>query len=332
VSAEVEDVSGDRRDGVLVATLRVLSRENVARLLDLEKVAGDLEQAFISIATGGCQWPERTGIDIDGDRLLTMSAYAEPIGLGLKCVSSFPSNPGNGLPAHQGLVALFDPDSGTPVCILDASQFTAMRTAACSAVAARTLARHDSSRLAIIGSGDQARAHLRVLSELLDLEEIRIAARNPARAASLAGGVPGTTVSASVEDAVRGADIVALCTASPVAVLEPTWLAPGAHVSSVGCAPPEGELGPVLARAGRLFVESLDALRPPPVGAPDLRDIGVGGVTLLGNVLAGADGGRRSWDELTVFKSCGHALEDVAMASALYRAGLDHGAGVDVQM
>jgi alanine dehydrogenase len=315
-----------------VGAMRVLSRDDVARLLDLEKVAEDLERAFISIATGGCQWPERTGIDIDGRRLLTMSAYADPIGLGLKCVSSFPANPQAGLPAHQGLVALFDPNSGAPVCVLDASEFTAVRTAVCSAVAARALARQDSVRLAIVGAGDQARAHLRVLSGLLDLEEIRIAARNPARAASLADGVPGTTASASVEDAVRGADIVALCTASPVAVLEPAWLAPGAHVSSVGCAPPEGELGPVLARTGRLFVESLDALRPPPVGAPDLRDIGVEGVTLLGKVLVGADGGRRSRDELTVFKASGHALEDVAMAAALYRAGLDQGAGVDVQM
>ncbi|CCG04283.1 ornithine cyclodeaminase family protein [Blastococcus saxobsidens] len=310
--------------------LRILSTADIEELWDVHVILDDVERALENIAAGEARWPRRTAIDIDGNRLLTMSGYAPLVGLGLKCVSSYPSNAGNDLPAHQGLVILFDPENGTPVCLLDGSEFTAMRTAVCSAVAARRLARADASRMAVIGSGAQARGHVQVLSSVLDVDEVRIAARNPAAAASLAGRYPGAGATSSIEEAVRGADIVVLCTASPVAVLDPSWIAPGAHISSVGCAAPDGELGPDLVRSGRVFVESLDALEPPPVGAPDLRASAPGEVTLLGDVLMGVEPGRRVEDEITIFKSCGHALEDVAVARALYRASIDRGMGADI--
>ncbi|MEZ0294713.1 MAG: ornithine cyclodeaminase family protein, partial [Solirubrobacteraceae bacterium] len=161
-------------------------------------------------------------------------------------------------------------------------------------------------------------AHLRVLPAVLPGAELRVAARDPARAAALAA--EHGAVAAGVEEAVEGADVVCLCTSATEPVLGPDALAPGTHVSSVGFAPPGGELHPELARSARLLVETRDAFAPPPAGCAELAGLDPGAAAELGEVLLGTRTARASADELTVFKSMGTVIEDLAAAEVVLRA------------
>jgi ornithine cyclodeaminase/thiomorpholine-carboxylate dehydrogenase len=182
--------------------------------------------------------------------------------------------------------------------------------------------------LAILGAGVQGHAHLEILPRIRDFEEIRIASRSVESAQRLAALDPRAHAVADGEAAVRGADVVALCTSSAVPVIKRSWVSPGTHVSSVGFTPPGGELDRELVESAALFVESRAvAFQPAPVGCMELVGMDAEQATEIGEVLLGTRPGRQSGEEITVYKSMGHAIEDLAAAGLVYRAAVARGVG-----
>jgi alanine dehydrogenase len=305
-------MTSDPHDSGMLA----LTSDDVASLLDVGPLIDALEAAFVALSAGTCDVPPRIGARAAHGLLGAMPGYVPGAGLALKAITVFPANPAAGRPAHQGLIVLFDEHDGRPLVIMDAAHLTAMRTAAASAVSTRRLAREDASVLAILGAGAQGRAHLAVLPTVCDFPEIRIASRTHEHARALARGNPNARTVPSFADAIRGADVVCLCTDAADPVIRHEELAPGTHVSSVGTG---AELDRETLRRGRVFVEWRGAVTEPfPAGARELQGLDPGAVTELGEVIAGTRPGRRSRDEITVYKSTGHAIEDVATAQLVY--------------
>ena len=299
--------------------LLYLSREDVERLLDVDAMLEALATALVVFSSGVASVPPRAGARV-GDRgiLGAMPGYVPGIALEVKLVSVFPANHGRGIPSHQGLIAMFDEDTGTPLVVMDGAYITAMRTGGAAAVAARALAREDASVLAILGAGVQGGSHLETFPRVRNFKEVRVVSRDIGKAAALAARHPGATVADSFEAAVRGADVVACCTDAREPVLRREWLKPGAHVSSVG-----GTFGPEIdpetIAASNVFVEWRGAVtNPPPAGAVELQNLDPALVTEVGEVLAGTRPGRRSESEITLYKSTGHAVEDAATARLVY--------------
>jgi ornithine cyclodeaminase/alanine dehydrogenase-like protein (mu-crystallin family) len=236
------------------------------------------------------------------------------------------------LPGHQALICLFDAETGSPLVIMDGTYVTAIRTAGGAALATRLLARPDARVLAIVGAGVQGRSHLAILPRVRDVAEIRIVSREHADAERLAATNPRARAVASFAEAVHGADIICLCTTSGTPVIERDWLKPGAHVTSVGYFPPHGELPRAVIEGGRLFVETRLAFDPPPAGCGELAGLDPALGTELGQVILGLRPGRTTSDELTVYKSMGHAVEDLVAASLAYRRALETGVGQAVSL
>jgi alanine dehydrogenase len=315
-----------------MAEVLVLSEADVAGLLDLDELLAALADAFRSFSAGETSVPPRVAAWAEGGVLGAMPVYLPGVALAAKLVAVFPGNHERGRPSHQALIAMFDPEDGTPVAVMDGTRITAARTGAAAAVAAGALARSDAAVLAILGAGVQGRSHLDAFPRVREFREIRVASRTPGHAAKLADRHPMARAVGSFEEAVAGADVVCCCTDAREPILRVDWLAPGAHVSSVG-----GSFGPELdpatVGAGRVFVEWRGAAANPPLaGAHDLQGLDPEAVTEVGEVLAGTRPGRTSDDELTVYKSTGHAVEDAAAASLVYRRALESGVGVTVSM
>ena len=312
----------------------MLSEADVRELLDLDQLIDALEDGFRALSSGRADVAPRTGVNTENEGfLLAMPGYAAGLGLGVKLVTGFPDNHTLGLPAYQALVALFDPATGSPLAVMDGTRITAIRTAGAAAVSARHLARNDARVLAIIGAGVQGHAHLEILPRVRDFEEIRIASRTAESARALSARDPRARAVDGYEAAVRGADVVALCTNSVAPVIESSWVSPGTHVSSVGFAPPGGELDRELAETATLFVESRAvAFQPAPAGCVELVGMDAERATELGEVLLGTRPGRRSREEITVYKSMGHAVEDLAAAGLVYRAAVAKGVGAAFEL
>jgi ornithine cyclodeaminase/alanine dehydrogenase-like protein (mu-crystallin family) len=307
--------------------LLFLSQADVVRLLDLDRLFEALAGAFVELSAGRTSVPPRIAARTPAGGLLgAMPGYIKGV-LEAKLVSVFPQNHVRGLPSHQGLIALFDENTGGPLAVMDGVAITAIRTGAAAAVAARWLARPDASVLAILGAGVQGRSHLAAFPRVRQFSEIRIASRGVEKAQALAAEAPNARAVATFEEAVRGADVVCLCTDAREPVIRYEWLKPGAHVSSVG-----GTFGPeVDARTialGTMFVETRDAVKaPPPAGAHELQGLAPEGVTEIGEVIAGSKPGRADASELTVYKSTGHAVEDAAAVKLVYERAVAEGAG-----
>jgi len=260
----------------------------------------------------------------------------------LKTVCIIPGNPARGLDAHQGTVTLYDGETGMPTAILDASAVTQIRTAAVSAVATRLLAREDARVLAIIGAGVQARAHIASLLPTRSFEQIRIFSRTEAHAQAVADGAPTgapeAVVAPSARDAVRDADVVVTATSSREPVIERAWLAAGAHVNAVGASTPAArELDVETVAASALFVDSRESLRNE--AGEFLLAVEQGLIpgdehvrAELGEVLAGTAPGRADDSELTLFRSLGLAVEDLAAAEHAVAAARRGGFGVEVEL
>jgi len=293
----------------------VLSRHEVEELLDLDALLDALAAAHAELSTGEASLVPRVGSHAgDAGILGAMLAYAPSSGLGCKLVTLFPQN--RDRPTHQATIALFDPATGTPVALMDGTYITAMRTAAAAAVAARLLARPDARVLAILGTGVQSRSAQEMFPRARDFAEVRVAGRG------------------EFEDAVRGADVVHATTASPEPVVRLDWLEPGAHVSSVGYGAGGSELDPaIVERADVVVVEQRDsAFAPLPAGAPELDPRGRDGVVELGEIIAGTAGGRRSDEQLTLYKSVGVAVQDLAAAALVLGAARERGAGREIEL
>lgn len=287
----------------------MLSPEDVHRLLDVDLLLERLERAFIELSAGRASVPPRVAAFTPTGLLGAMPGYVDGV-LAAKLVALFPEHD----PSHQALIAVFDAETGTPQAVMDGSHITAMRTGASSAVATRALAREDARVLAVLGAGVQARSHLDVVRRVRRFEEVRVASRTVAHAERLAAEVDATAV-ASFEEAVRGADVICCCTHASSPILRREWLPSGAHVCSVGASQEGPELDASTVSAGLLCVESRVAFEPPPAGSFELQGLDPQAAVELGEVLSGAHEGRTSDDEITVYKSMGHAVEDAAAAA-----------------
>ena len=306
----------------------MLNETEVQRLLDLDALLDALSEGFRALSEGLVDAPKRNGVSVPNTGfLLAMPAYQHSREVTVKLVSVFHDNKRLGIPSHQAIICLFDPQTGTPLSFMDGTYITALRTAGAAALSTRLLARTDTSVLAIVGAGVQGRAHLTMLPRVRRFSEIRIASRHFAHAELLAATDSRARAVGTAEEAMRGADVVCLCTNAGEPVISLDWLAPGMHVTSVGYAPPGGELDPRVIEQGRLFVETRLAFEPPPVGCGELAGLDPSVGTELGEVLLGRHSGRQSKEEITIYKAMGHACEDMAAASLVYHRAQQDGAG-----
>jgi ornithine cyclodeaminase/alanine dehydrogenase-like protein (mu-crystallin family) len=310
--------------------IRFIDREEVAQRLTYEKCIPIVREAMIAFSRGETKQVLRTIIPLSNGRLFgampgAMGAHGA---FGAKLISVFHDNFARGIQSHQGLVILFDPESGAPVCVVHAGELTAIRTAAASAVATDALARKDARRLALLGYGEQAATHARAIGKVRALEAITVWGRSFDRAGAFAErtqeelGVP-FSMAKSVSDAVADADIVCTVTSASEPILKGEWVRPGTHLNLVGSsyAVPVEVDSDLVARS-RFIADSREGVLHQ--GAEFLRAKAEGLVgddhivAEIGEVLAGKIEGRRSEDEITVYKSLGHIVQDLASAWALY--------------
>jgi ornithine cyclodeaminase/alanine dehydrogenase-like protein (mu-crystallin family) len=316
----------------------VLSEHEVERLLDMESCVEAMAEVLAALARDELFLPLRSVARPEGAPSLMglMPAYRDtPAPLwSLKEIVISPDNPARGLDTHQGGVLLHDGTTGELVALLNASPITAIRTAAVSAVATRALAREDARRIAILGAGVQARAHVAAMKAVVEDPEIRIWTRSTEAAERLASET-GAVVAPSADAALFGADVVCTATSSREPVVEKRWVAPGTHINAVGaCFPTTRELDTETIAHSSLFVdrresafnEAGDYLIPVAEGAIGPEHV----KAELGEVLAGMHPGREHEDELTVFKSLGIAVEDLAAAELVVRRAREQGVGTEV--
>jgi ornithine cyclodeaminase/alanine dehydrogenase-like protein (mu-crystallin family) len=308
----------------------VLTRAQVRELLDVDLLLEALERAFTELSAGRASVPPRIAASTERGLLAAMPGYANGV-LEAKLVSVFPDNHAAGLPSHQATIAVFDDETGTPLALMDGTEITAARTGASSAVSTRALARDDARVLAVLGAGVQGRSHIEAARRARDFDEIRVASRNAEHASALAEEVGGVAFD-SFEEAVRGADVVCACTDASEPVLSAEWLGPGTHVTSVGASREGPELDRATLTAGLLVVESRVAFEPYPAGAHELQGLDPESAVELGEVLAGTREGRTSPEQITVYKSMGHAVEDAAAAGLVYRRAREQGIGTEVEL
>ena len=325
-----------------MSELLVLAHDDVKQLLPMEDCIELMAGVLADLARGSVWQPLRFVVRPPDEPSLMglMPAHrSEPQpAYSLKVICIFPGNPARGIDAHQGGVLLFDGETGAPRALLDASAVTEIRTAAVSAVATRLLAREDAQELAILGSGVQARSHLEAMANVRTFTRARVWSRTAAHARAFAAEAPApfpVEAVPSAEEAIRGADVVVTATSSREPVVEREWLAPGAHVNAVGSSIPTArELDADTVAAAALFADAresmvneggdyLFAVREAGVGPDHIR-------AELGEILIGAREGRRSTDELTVFKSLGLAAEDLAAAELVYSRARETGRGAAV--
>jgi len=318
----------------------VLTQSEVEQLLDMQGCMEAMADVLAALARGELFLPlrmiafppgENSGIGLmPSHRGGSAPAYA------LKTVCLFPDNAKRGLDPHQGTVTLFSGETGEVRALMNASAVTAIRTAAVSGVATRLLAREDARELAIVGAGHQAHPHIAAMLEARPFERIRIASRTVASAEKLAAEWPLATAVETAEEAVRGADVVCTVTNSREPVLEHGWLKEGAHVNAVGASLKDArELDSATVAACSLFVDRrestlneagdyLMALAEGAIPGPEhIR-------AEIGEILIGAHPGRTSEGQLTVFKSLGLAVEDLAAAEYVVRRAEAAGVGTTV--
>jgi ornithine cyclodeaminase/alanine dehydrogenase-like protein (mu-crystallin family) len=326
-----------------LSSVLILSHDDVMSALSPEECAGAMAKVLAAHARGEAQMPLRSMVAFDGAAgfMGLMPAWRggeDPV-FSLKSLCVMPGNPARGLDSHQGTVTLFDGAIGVPRAILDASAVTAIRTAAVSAVATRVLAREDATVLAILGAGVQGKAHLKALLGVREFDDVRVYSPTETHARAFATGGDGRArVVSSAEDAVRGADVVVTATSAREPVLRRDWLGPGAHVNAVGASMPSvRELDTATVAASALFCDSRESLRNE--AGEYLMAIEEGAITgenhvrgELGEVLAGTAPGRRSAEELTVFRSLGLAVEDLAAAECAVERARRLGIGTEVEL
>jgi ornithine cyclodeaminase/thiomorpholine-carboxylate dehydrogenase len=313
--------------------IRFLSDADVQRLLDPVSLLDALAEGFAALSAGHVIAPTRQEVAMGtAGSLLTMPAWQVQSHAVVKMVSLFQANVQVGLPVHETLIALFHAETGTPLAVINGDAITALRTAGAAALSTRLLARRDAQVLAILGAGVQGKAHARMLPLVRDFQDIRIASRDVGHAQALAASVPHARAVVSCAEAVRGADVVCLCSSSDAPIIAADELMAGAHVTSVGYRPPGGELGRDVISRGRLFVETRLACELPPAGCAELVGLDPAGVTELGELLLAIRPGRQSDQELTVYKAMGHAMEDLVAANLIYQRAVQEGRGQTVQL
>lgn len=323
----------------------VLSSADVQALLDIDALIDALAAAHVELSAGRVSMPPRVAATVaerDGF-LAAMPAYLPSAGvLTSKLVALFPHNADK--PTHHAVIVAFDPATGEPAALLDGEYITAARTGAASALSARLLARDDANVLAILGTGVQARSHAIAVSRVRPIREIRIAGRDPVKAAKLAKELdellPQEVGAADTyRDAMAGAQIVCATTHAVEPVVRREWLSPGTHVTSVGFNRAGREVDDATVTDALICVESRQAvLAPFPAGSNDLlQPIEAGLITAdhlaeLGELVAGIKQGRTSAEQLTLYKSVGVAVQDAAAAALVLQAARERGSGTTIAL
>jgi alanine dehydrogenase len=295
----------------------VLGEEEVRSLLRMEELIPAMANALRDLSAGKVEQPMRVVLPVREHQGFFGVMPAWGGALGAKLVTFFPNN--QGVPTHHAMIVLFRPETGEPLVTMDGRLITEMRTAAVSAVATDALARRDASVLAILGSGVQAGSHLEALRLVREFREVRV--WSPRNSEEFARRY-GVSAAASPEEAVRGADVIVVATAATTPVLMGEWLSAGAHINAVGATRPNWrELDDEVLRKARLYVESREA------ATKESGDVIAAGQVFaeLGEVVAGTKSGRASDEEITLFKSVGVAVEDVAAASLVYERAVAGG-------
>lgn len=304
-----------------------------------------MESALAKFSAGEVLQPVRTVLTVGPTKAyfgLMPASVPNPASLGAKLVTVFGENHQKGLPSHLATILLLDPETGSLIALMDGRYITEARTAAVSAVSARFLANAQASRLAIIGTGVQARSHLEALQHVRQLQDVRVwSPRQQSRDQFVDDMSPHLPIPiracASAEAAVTGADLIVLATSSKLPVVEDRWVASGAHVMCVGaCRPDQREMAPALVKRGRLYVdsraaavvESGDVVMNIAEGLFDKTHLrGEIGELVLGRVT-----GRNSESDVTIFKSLGMAVEDVVAADLVFRRASETGAGTELTL
>lgn len=326
-------------------SILVLTHDEVEQLLPMDECIEVMRAALSALAMGQVHQPLRMVVrPPDAAGLMgLMPAYMSGAhaAYGLKAISVFPGNTAKGKDAHQGAVLLFSAETGEPLALMNASAITAIRTAAVSAVATNVLAREDATDLAIIGTGVQARAHLAAMAAVRPIKRVLVASRDFGRARVFADEMGFHVLTPidpvdSVELAVVGAEIIVTATNAAEPILKREWIAPGTHINAVGSSiPTTREIDTATMAAASLFVDRrestlnesgdyLFAAREGAIGPEHIK-------AEIGEVLIGAKPGRTSTDEITLFKSLGLAVEDVASAEYLYRKAQQFNVGTWVE-
>lgn len=313
----------------------ILGRSDVAGLLHMEEVMGAVQQAFIDYAAGRAQMLPKVYIRLEKGDFRAMPG-AVPGAVGVKWVNVHLRNPEVGLPSIMGVIIYSDPDTAYPLAIMDATEITAYRTAATSAIASKHLARLDSLTLGLVGAGRQSYMHLQSHALVFSLEAIRVSDVRPEAVEALIKRFPELNVkSASVEEA-AGSDILCTLTPATAPVLRAPWIRPGTHINAVGAdAPGKRELDPEVLKMARVVVDDVAqachggeinvAVRQ---GLFEKEQIWA----TLGEILAGAKPGRADSQTITVFDSTGLAIEDLATAKLVYEKAKERGGYVSMDI
>jgi len=309
-----------------------ISKEKIASLLPMNECIEVMEKMFRSLAAGECLQPLRN-IMLLPDRsgvLGTMPGYADKLGvMGIKVITVFHANSEVGLPSHQGIVMLFDAKHGQPLMLFDALEITAIRTAAASAVATKLLSRKNSSTLAILGSGEQAKRHIEAILLVREIKQINIWSRSKQNGNNLAEQTASkynisVVVTENIKEAIENADIICTVTSSKEPVVNADWIAVGTHINAVGSSTPAArELDTATIVNSKLFTDRYESLFNEagdfliPKKEKAITDEHVKGE--IGEVLLNTKKGRETEDEITVFKSLGIAAEDIFSAYHIYK-------------
>ena len=323
----------------------VLSEKQVQSLIDIDELIGALEQAHIQYSTGKAVMPVRLVVplpQIQG-RITSMPGYLnEDKALGMKVVTYFQDNPKQNLPAILATIMLFSSDTGKMIAAMDGGYITAIRTACASALATRTLANPDTPVLGILGAGVQARAHIQALTRVRKVSRIKLYSPSGKSARSIKQdlekpcAIPIEVVD-SAQAAVRDSDLLVTVTTAKEPIVKVEWLKPGVHINAVGSHRPDlREIDGATLKRAKVVVDSHDAvmaecgdillaLKEQSIGAADIHGE-------IGEVLAGAKAGRSSPSEVTLYKSVGIAIQDVAAAQLVYRKALERNVGTDVEI
>ena len=319
----------------------IADQKLVTELLPMDEAIEVMRRALTMLAEGDAVMPLRQMLVMPGgDRVMgVMPSYLGGLdAVGVKVVAAFPANFGTEYDTHQGVVLFFDTEQGLLHAIVDATSITAIRTAAVSGLATDLLARPDAGDLAIIGAGTQAHTHLQAMMAVRPVRRVRVYSVPAESAAAFAvreSTLTGLEVEAcsSAEEAVEGADLICTVTSATEPVLRGSWVSPGAHINAVGAyTPATRELDSALVVAARLYADRRESLLSEAGEFLIPRSEGLIGdehiVGEIGEVLLGKAPARTSPDEITLFKSLGIAVEDLAAAHHVYRAAQERGLGI----
>jgi alanine dehydrogenase len=324
-------------------TMLVLSEKQVQSLIDIAELISTLEKAHVQYSTGKAVMPVRLVVplpQIQG-RITSMPGFLhEDKALGMKVVTYFQENPKRDLPAILGTILLFSTETGKLIAVMDGSYITAIRTACASAMATKVLANTKTPVLGILGAGVQARAHIQALTQVRKMDRIKIYSPSGTSAAAIKKDLEpalkiAIDVAGSAENAVRDADLVVTGSTSREPVIQSAWLKTGVHINAVGSHRPDyREIdGATMARA-KVVVDSREAIMAEcgdillAITEKSISENHIHGE--IGEILAGTKPGRDSASEVTLYKSVGIAIQDVATANLVYRKAQERGVGTNV--